>query len=95
MNSEPLARRLYLLSIGLIAFWFIFFSRGVFDAWLSWNHPLPYHLVALVLLAVNCWLLYRVCVRLSGRSEVGVLAVAAVTGPRRDVLALLQHRRDL
>lgn len=42
-------------------------------------HPLPFRVVCFALLLLNLWLLYRVCLRLTERREVALLATLLVT----------------
>ena len=42
-------------------------------------HPMPFRVVCFALLLANLWLLYRVCLRLTERREIALLATALVT----------------
>jgi hypothetical protein len=42
-------------------------------------HPVPFRVVCFALLLVNLWLLYGVCLRLTGRREIALLATLLVT----------------
>lgn len=42
-------------------------------------HPVPFRVVCFVLLLVNLWLLYRVCLRLTENREIALLATLLVT----------------
>jgi hypothetical protein len=42
-------------------------------------HPMPFRIVAFALLMVNLWLMYRVCLRLTERREIALLATLLVT----------------
>lgn len=42
-------------------------------------HPMPFRVVCFALLLTNLWLLYRVCLRLTGRREIALLATLLAT----------------
>ena len=42
-------------------------------------HSMPFRLVCFALLLANLWLFYRVCLRLTDRREVALLATLLVT----------------
>jgi hypothetical protein len=42
-------------------------------------HPMPFRAVCFALLLANLWLLYRVCLRLTGRHEIALLATMLAT----------------
>jgi len=42
-------------------------------------HPMPFRIVCFALLLVNLWLMYRVCLRLTERREIALLATSLVT----------------
>ena len=42
-------------------------------------HPMPFRIVCFALLLVNLWLLYRVCLRLTERREIALLAASLAT----------------